>query len=172
MRYLILLARTAPLLCLSAASNPQIGFDGVAPVRVGMTRGQAEQALHAKLSFEFLNDHGPNGCGQADVKVGGGVVGYMIEKGRITRADVYDKAAKTTLKTVTGIGLGSSIGDIRRAYGRRVRSHPNAYDDANPDFEIKSADGKAAIVFETEHGHVARIHAGRLPAAEYIEGCA
>lgn len=175
MNFLGLLTRTAPLLCLAAAPAPQIGFDGVPPVRVGMTKVQAEQALHAKLRFEFLEDDGPNGCGMAVAKVGGGTVSYMIEKGRITRADIDvdrdGKVANSKVRTAAGIGLGSSIADIRRAYGTRARSQPNAYDNANLDFEVKSPDGKAAMVFETGQAKVVRVRVGRLPSAEYIEGC-
>ena len=161
----------ASLLFLSAASPPQIGFHGVPPVRVGMTRAQAEEALHAKLSIEFPNGDGPTGCGIAQVAGRYTGISYMIEDGRITRADVDDKDTAGSIRTPAGIGLGSSIADIRRAYGKRAKSQPNTYEETEPDFEIKSADGKAAIVFETEHGRVARIRAGRLPSAEYVEGC-
>ena len=157
---------------LAAAAPPQIGFDGLSPVRVGMTVAQAEQALHAKLSVEFPNDDGPTGCGIAGIEGrDNAAFSYMIEDGRVTRADLGGLGVRSAIRTANGIGLGSSIGEIRRAYGKSAKSHPNAYEETEPDFEIKSANGKAAIVFETEQGRVVRIHSGRLPSAEYIEGC-
>lgn len=165
----------APLLLVvpipSAASPPQIGFDGLSPVRVGMTVAEAEQALHAKLSIQFPNDDGPTGCGIAEVEGRDDPFSYMIEDGRVTRADLGGLGVKSAIRTANGIGLGSSVSEIRRAYGKRAKSHPNDYDNTEPDFEVKSGDGKAAMVFETQHGRVVRIHAGRLPSAEYIEGC-
>jgi hypothetical protein len=94
----------------------------------------------------------------------------MVEHGRVTRADLGGEGAKSSIKTANGIGLGSTIAQIKRAYGRRGTWHPNTYTD-EPVFEIKSTNGRSAILFETERGRVIRIHAGRLPSAEYIEGC-
>lgn len=155
----------------STASPRQLGFDGLSPVRVGMTVAQAEQALHAKISIQFVNDDGPNGCGIASVEGRDDPFSYMIENGRVTRADLGPEGVKSPVRTASGIGLGSDISEIRHAYGKRAKPLPNSYDETEPVFEVKSADGKAAMLFETEHGHVVRIHAGRLPSAEYIEGC-
>ena len=152
------------------ALPPQIGFDGVAPVHVGMTVAQVERALHAKLSIEFPNGDGPNGCGEASAKGSDEPLGYMFEGGRVTRVDFGGEGARSAIRTAKGIGLGSSIADIRRAYGAAAKAQTDVYTD-QPDFEVKSPDRKAAIVFETEHKKVVRIHAGRLPSAEYIEGC-
>lgn len=171
MKRWIIIFRAAPLLCLSAASPHQLGFDGLSPVRVGMTLAQAEQALHAKLSIGFPNDDGPTGCGIAQIDGRNNPFSYMIENGRVTRADLGGEGVTSSIRTAKGIGLGSSISDIRRAYGKQAKSHPNAYEESEPDFEIKSTDGKAAMIFETEHGRVVRIHVGRLPSVEYIEGC-
>lgn len=146
----------------------RIGFDGVAPVRVGMTVAQVERALHAKLSIEFPNGDGPDGCGEASARGREESLAYMFERGRVTRVDLA--GARSPVRTATGIGLGSSIADIRRAYGTAARAQTDVYSE-EPDFEVKSPDRKAAIVFETEHGKVVRIHAGQLPSAEYIEGC-
>ena len=160
----------APLLCVAAAPSPIIGFDGVAPVRVGMSLAQAKQLLHGKFSIQPPSEDDPNGCGYLIANSRQGDVGYMFDKGRIRRADV-ENSPKSPIRTAAGIGVGSSVADIRRAYGERARSHPNAYSAPEPDFEIKSPDGKAAIIFETIEGRVALIRAGQLPWAEFIEGC-
>lgn len=155
----------------SAVAVPQqLGFDGIAPVRVGMTVVQAEKALHAKLSMQFPSDSDSTECAIAVVKGRNRPFSYMVEHGRITRVDLGGRGVKSVIKTASGIGLGSSIAEIKRAYGSRGKWHPNAYDD-EPVFEIKSVDSKSAILFETERGRVIRIHAGRLPSVEYIEGC-
>jgi len=164
----------APLFCVTAATPRQtIGFDGVAPVQVGMTLDQAKRVLHGKFSIQLPEDD-PNGCGFLSIKGPFGPVSYMFDRGRIRRADIdiFDPGGrKSAVKTAAGIGLGSSIADVRRAYGKRARFYPNAYDAPEPDAEIKSADGKSAIIFETSSGRVSYIRAGRLPWAEYIEGC-
>lgn len=136
-----------------------------------MTLAQAEHVLHAKFETDQMADDRPNGCGFATIRGRRDPVSYMFDNGRIRRADLDIHGPKTSIRTAAGIGLGSSIAEIRRAYGKRVKSYPDAYDAPELDFEVKSADGKAAIVFETEHGRVRLIRAGRLPWAEYIEGC-
>ncbi|MGN6817264.1 MAG: hypothetical protein ACTHJR_01180 [Sphingomonas sp.] len=135
-----------------------------------MTLRQTEQTLHAKLFMTSPSDSDSSGCAIAAVKGRDQPLSYMVEHGRITRADLEGRGVKSTIRTAGGIGLDSTIADIKRVYGRRGKWHSNAYDD-EPVFEIKSADGKAAILFDTEHGRVLRIHAGRLPSVEYIEGC-
>jgi len=135
-----------------------------------MTIPQAERALHAKLAPEAPPDDDSAECAIFDVKGRDLPFSYMVERGRVTRADLGGEGVRSPIRTASGIGLGSTIADIKRAYGKQGKWDPNAYTD-EPDFEIKSADGRSAIVFETERGRVVRIRAGRLPSAEYIEGC-
>lgn len=155
----------------SLASVNALGFDGLAPVRIGMTVHRVEHVLHAKLALLFPSDDSPDGCAMASLAGREDALSYMFENGRVTRFDVGRENIKSAIRTVRGIGIGSSIVELRRAYGKRAKSSHNAYDNRWLDFEIKSPDAKAAIVFETEHGRVVRIRAGRLPAAEYIEDC-
>jgi hypothetical protein len=167
----IALATTLLVLSTPAMAAPeQLSFDGIVPVRLGMTVAQAEKALHAELSMQFPPDSDSTECAIAVIKGRDRPFSFMVEHGRITRADLGGRGVKSPIKTASGIGLGSSIAEIKRAYGSRGKWHPNAYDD-EPVFEIKSVDNKSAILFVTERGRVIRIHAGRLPSAEYVEGC-
>jgi hypothetical protein len=36
---------------------------------------------------------------------------------------------------------------------------------------IRTADGKRAVVIETDQGKVVAVRGGLLPAVEYVEGC-
>jgi len=167
------IAFTAIFLALpipAMAIAQRIGFDGISPVRVGMTVRQAEHALHAKLSMDSATDSDPSACAIFYVAAREVPITYMVEHGRVTRASLGGEGAKSSIKTANGIGLGSTIPQIKRAYGKQGAWHPNTYTD-EPVFEIKSTDGRSAILFDTERGRVIRIHAGRLPSAEYIEGC-
>jgi len=164
------IAFTAIFLVPAMAAAQQLGFDGISPVRVGMTVRQAEHALHARLRMDSPPDRGSSSCAIFDVEGRDLPFSYMVEHGRVTRVDLEGEGAKSSIKTGNGIGLGSTIAQIKRAYGRRGTWHPNTYTD-EPVFEIKSTNGRSAILFETERGHVIRVRAGRLPSAEYIEGC-
>ena len=162
----ILLALAIPAM----ATAQRIGFDGIPPVRVGMTLRQAESALHAKLTMNSETDSDPSICATFYVEGRDVPISYMFEHGRVTRAALGDEGAKSSIKTANGVGLGSTVAQIKRSYGRQGAWHPNTYTD-EPVFEIKSTDGRSAILFYTEQGRVTRIDAGRLPSAEYIEGC-
>jgi len=152
------------------ATDQGVGFDGISPVRVGMTLRQAEQALHAKLRINSETDSDPSICATFYAEGRDLPISYMFEHGRVTRAALGDEGATSSIKTANGIGLGSTLPQIKRAYGRQGTWHRNTYTD-EPVFEIKSTDGRSAILFYTERGRVTRIIAGRLPSAEYIEGC-
>ena len=164
------IAFAATFLIPAMVAAQQLGFDGISPVNAGMTVRQAEHALHARLTMESPPDSDSSACAIFDVEGRDLPFSYMVEHGRVTRADLGGEGAKSSIKTANGIGLGSTIAQIKRAYGRRGTWHPNTYTD-EPVFEIKSTNGRSAILFETERGRVIRIHAGRLPSAEYIEGC-
>jgi hypothetical protein len=170
------LATTA--MALSPLPPPALTVEGFGPVKIGMTRVQAESALGVKLNMQFLEESDPNACGtgaRADGK--NPDVFYMVEQGKIVRIDVskLDEGPQSSppVRTAKGIGLGSSEAAVKAAYGSLVKVEPHPYlEEAGHYLVVKSADGKSGIIFETDTKSVIGFRAGAYPAVAYIEGCA
>jgi hypothetical protein len=91
----------------------------------------------------------------------------MIEGEVLTRIEVL----KPGIMTTAGVAVGDPISKIKEAYGALAVESPNTYDNAQPDFTIKSKDGRHAMQFATVNGKVTYIIAGRAKSVAYMEGC-
>jgi hypothetical protein len=91
----------------------------------------------------------------------------MIEHGVLTRIEVL----KPGIKTSAGVAVGDPISSIKDAYGVLAVETPNAYDNEQPDFTVRSKDGRYATQFGTNAGIVTYIIAGRTKSVAYMEGC-
>lgn len=169
---------TAAMAVTPVTPPPALTVEGYGPVKIGMTRAQAERVLGAKLNMYFLDDTDPNACGtgaRADGK--NPDVIYMLEDGKIVRIDVITLDTGTPsappVRTAKGIGLGSTEAQVRAAYGAAVKVEPHPYlENAGHYLVVKSPGGKTGIIFETDLKKVIGFRAGVYPPVSYIEGCA
>lgn len=92
-------------------------------------------------------------------------VRFMVEDGIVTRAD-----ADGALANSSGIGLGTTLDRIRQKHPQ-ARIEPHKYDADGHYVILPSADGHAALVFETSGGVVTTFRGGLEPSVEYVEGC-
>jgi hypothetical protein len=169
---------TTVAMALSPLPPPALTMEGYGPVKVGMTRAQAESALGAKLEMFFAEENDPNSCGtgkRADGK--NPDVYYLIEDGRVARVEIVtiDTGTPTSppIRTAKGIGLGATEAQVKAAYGASVKVTPHTYLTPKGHYmTVMSPDGKRAIVFETDGERVIAFRGGRIPQVEYIEGCA
>jgi hypothetical protein len=153
---------------------------GLAPVRLGMTIAIAERALHAKLGRLSRSSHGfstePESVeicwlwrrrdGQRPDIV------YMAERGRIVRIDITaaDGAKATSVTTARGIGVGSPLGDVEKAYGADLHLEPHPLDEPIQWGVVERA-GTAGIRIEVNEGIVSAMFAAIGPPLDYSEGC-
>jgi hypothetical protein len=159
----------------AAAAIPPatLSVDGLGGVKIGMSVRQAEQVI-GPLEVTYLNDDG--GCGEAVPKrpwIPG--AGLMVEGRTIVRIDVSqgEREPKATTRTDAGIGIGSTIAEVRRAYGRHLKIEPHPYDNEDGRYlVIKGLKPGREIIFETFKGRVDSFRAGKSHPVEYIEGCA
>jgi hypothetical protein len=179
------------------ASAQVISWQGVGPVKLGMTVAQAERALNAKLgpvdlpfSKECYVTRRADGKNEA--------LSYVVVDGKIVVMTVFLQGYKQpnpNIVDVNGIGVGSTEDDINRAYGQvkkelspfyRGYSEESAAADAkerakqgitepepSPEYwiEAESPDHQRAIIFETRDQKVLHLRIGLKPDVMSSEDC-
>ena len=142
---------------------------GLGNVKFGMTTGQAERALGAKLDLSNAED--PSGhClrGSRADGVDPGVI-YMVIDGVVQRVDV-ELSNSPSVRTAEGIGDNATPATVRSIYGARLRANHSDFSGAD-DLEVQASNGKAGLKFVFEHGALRWILAGNYPALARPEGC-
>lgn len=149
-----------------------LNSDELDGVHVGMTVHEAENVLNTKFVVEVDDENSPESCGFAYRQDGrDGDIAYMVEGGRITRIDVMGNSAdKGVVRTATGIGIGSTETQIRKAYGAQIRVERNLYDENGRDYLVPGPLG-TAFLFEAVKGKVVRFRSGKVGPVSYPEGC-
>lgn len=134
------------------------------PVRFGMRIAEAERAAGGR----FVGVRG-EGCefGRASTMPDG--LRFMLEDGRVVRADVVSRG----VRTASGAEVGTTEAEIRRMYPDRIRTEPHKYTKGH--YLVYTprdpADERYRLIFETDGRVVSRYRAGLHPAVEYVEGC-
>ena len=160
----------------AAIAAPFLTSTNLGPVRVGMTLEQARKALGTPLHYK-PDDPGHPECGHAQrPDAGGAGVHYMVEKGRITRIEVwpvdFDPVARLSAATTAkGVGLGATETQVKFAYGAALKVQAAPYNGEAHWLILDDQDKRHGIVFETSKGRVTSFWSGRYPSLTYSEGC-
>jgi hypothetical protein len=161
------LAASGLLVPPAAAAIPMLTVDGMEGVRIGMTVEEAEKVT-GPLTVAYPNDD--EGCGEAVPASWIPGVALMVEGRRIVRIDIF--RARPPTSSDAGVTIGSTIADVRRAYGKRLTIRPYPYrNDERRYLVVRGLKPGREIIFETLHGRVDSFRAGRTKQVEYIEGC-
>lgn len=140
--------------------------EGFGALRIGMTLEEASWALGETV--EPGEDLASPGCSYATPEALPGGTSLMLIEGQIARADVEAPG----ILTAEGIGVGADEAEVRRAYGEQLRTQPHKYEEGNYlIYEPPGAEGRHAVIFETDGARVTRYRAGRYPEVGYVEGC-
>lgn len=159
---------------LSTAATPVAGDwkltpAGWGPVRIGMTRAQAEKALKIDLAGEAFDNEGS--CVELYAPDNGlpGMY-FMFLDGKLSRISAN---GRSTVKTPRDIGVGSSAEEVRAAYGDKLQAEPHHYTGEPAEYlTYWLKPEKSGVRFETDAQRtVETIHAGN-ESIQYIEGCA
>lgn len=188
MRFLLLLFPIALCACMNGspdgavpATPAALAMTGLGPVHIGMSVPEAEHAL--ATTFAPMTPGEEEACWQTRRADGNDPqVWYMVENGKITRIDIEDTSGNATqgfgnlpapsaIKTVEGIGFGAAEADVIAAYGPATEVLPHKYDEQGRYLVVQSADGRSALLFETQKGRVTIFRAGVHPSVDYVEGC-
>ena len=164
----VVLALPSPAAGASLSPRSKLSTAGLGPVRIGMSRDQAEEAGGVRLEWTGARI---NGCRYARPRNRSIRALFMVIEGRIARVD----AARRGIRTPSGIRVGDSEASVRRKLGDRLRVSPHEYDPNGHYLEFVPRDEEERnrrVVFETDGDEVTYMRAGRLPEVRYIEGCA
>jgi len=142
---------------------------GWGPVRLGMNRDQVSKALQRDLEGEALDNEGS--CIEL-FPAGESLRGtyFMFLDGKLSRISVVDPGSTQTPR---GIHVGSSAGEVRKAYGDKLQAEPHHYLDLPAEYLTYWLNpGASGVRFETDHdGKVQAMHAGN-GSIQLVEGCA
>jgi hypothetical protein len=194
MRVIILLL--GALIFASPASCQVLSWQGLGPVRLGMTIQEAERAL--MTSFRPRDIAFTDECWitqRADGK--DDEVYYEVQNGKIviiTVAPDLTKHGTTKITDTRGLGVGATEADIRKAYGDlKARFAPYFSEESeieaakerarlgvklseplpSPEYwiEVESPNHERAIIFNTRDSKVLWLRTGFKPAVTEMEGC-
>lgn len=168
-----LLAAGIALLLIAAA--PASTYDwkltpaGWGPVRIGMTRAQAEKTLQTQLEGEGFDNEGS--CIElysSDQKLTG--LYFMFLDGKLSRISAN---GSSTVQTPRGIHVGTTADEVRAAYGEKLKAEPHHYLDLPAEYlTYWLTPEKSGVRFETDgQRKVETIHAGN-DSIQLVEGCA
>jgi hypothetical protein len=169
-----------------------VSFMGAGLVQLGMTVDAAERSMGA--TFAPVAEPFSEACyitRRADGK--DEAISYVIENGKVVRVDFApNHGQKMTMKTTTGIGIGSSEADIRRSYKNIIITRAPYYDEESeieaaktraelgitapqpsPHFSVRvdSPNHERGFIFDTQDSKVTSFSIGFKNALDNIENC-
>lgn len=150
----------------SVTDQSPVFFEGIGPIRVGMTVSEASQAIGKPLVIAS-NRGESEGCYYVEPRGGPKGVSFMVINGHIARVDIFD--GKFT--TERGARIGDSEERIKSLYKWQVEVTGHKYDEHGHYLIISRGTDKYRIVFETDGKRVTNFRAGKLPEVKYVEGC-
>ena len=155
--------RTAPSPDSARARTATVAtFNGVSPLRIGMTAADARQALGMPASSAKAGE-----CSYLDTK-GRTHAFVMLVRDTVVRLDVRD----STLATDAGVRVGDAESRVLASYRGRAKSEPHKYVQGGHYLVVPSpTDSTRQLVFETDGKRVTAWHVGRLPEVRWVEGC-
>ncbi len=161
-------------------SGWSIGTRGIGPIRFGMTIGEAQDASGLRIRLENYGDFA-SGCGYGVVSGRNSFLSFMIGTGhRImsVTVDGWNEAGSAIVargkpRTRSGVGVGTTVADVRRTYPHRLRTSEDLYE-GTPILTFVPRDREDAdyrVVFRTDGSQVTGVSAGMRGWADSAEGC-
>jgi hypothetical protein len=139
-------------------------FDGIGPVKIGMSLSQLNTALQEKFAMPKARDD--QGCFVV-TSSRQPHVSFMLEDGKVTRIDVDSGG----IPTDKGIQVGNSEKEVLKVYGTVVKIEPHAYTVDESGHYLTIRNGNLGLRFETSKGKIDSFYAGQFASVQYIEGC-
>ena len=143
--------------------------DGMGPVRVGMTLGQASRAAKRLITLAGPPIGAVGSCSYAQPQGGPEGVWFMISGDLVARIDV----TTTAIATAAGARVGMDEATVKGLYpGMKVEPAKYVEGGHTLVYEPPGGAGPATgIIFDTDGTKVVTIRSGREPELSYVEGC-
>ncbi len=156
-----------------------VSVGGLGPIRLGMTIQEAANA--AQVSFVlaplaqsavckyYLPENYDVERGKRTMPIDG--IGLMVVNDQVIRIDIWPGSP---VKTRSGLGIGSTIEDVKTAYDQQIEVTPRPFMKGNYLMLTPEAAGSNlySLVFETDKdGKVTQFRTGQFPAVTWSEGC-
>lgn len=162
----------------STAAAPQhvIATGGVDGIELGMNPAQAARQFHASLKPPAMV-FGPECYVTESVDQDHRGFQFTFEQDHLVRIDLSPSGAQVAeARTLFGIGLGSSKGDVSNAYGASlVTTVARYFDEETPDapheMRLRSKDERSGIIFVIEKDAVTHIMVGTKQMLNNLEPC-
>ena len=172
-----------PVVRLTTTSR--LDIHGLGPVRAGMTVAEAERAAGVPLvvrreAFEAFEGR----CYYATARGLPNVMFMIHARGDVAPADPRDgivvraELRGPPWRTVTGLGVGATVDQVRRVYPGRLREEPHEYARERGGVYLTfeppdQSAGRLGLRFVSEDGsRVNEIFGGDARAIQLVEGCA
>ena len=147
------------------AADWTLRFDGIGPLKVGMTFDEANAQLQNRLR-RTPDDLRPNErCDYLETPGHPGINLMFIED-KLARVDVSRRGAHVW----GGVVIGGGERSLLRAYSA-ARKAPGAYDDSETEWTLDAPGGRTAIRITTASQRIAGAIGGEAKAVAYIEEC-
>ncbi|MCA1693164.1 MAG: hypothetical protein LC733_13590 [Actinobacteria bacterium] len=169
-------ATSPPAPAQRLTSETRLSLDGLGPVDIGMTLDEASAAAGTPIRIRPDDPYGPE-CTYAYPQGGPDGVGFMVINGRIARVDIgtlRPEMRPSPVRTVSGIGIGSTEDEVKQAYPGRIRVEPAKYDPTGHDLVYVPVDASVkhlSMIFQTDGQRVTSFRAGLAEPVAYTEGC-
>ena len=130
----------------SLDSVDRLRLDGLGPVRVGMMAVEASEAAAQRLDARGSGD-----CEYLVPAWGRPAASFLLRAGRVVRVDVE---GDSPVRTLSGVGIGTPVDEVRRRYGTRI------VHEQDQRLRLVGDDQRFGMVFEVEDGRVDAVRAG------------
>jgi outer membrane protein assembly factor BamE (lipoprotein component of BamABCDE complex) len=148
----------------------QLSFNGLGPIRIGMSVSQASRALGVPILTQKYVTPNVN-CYYVFPKAKSWEgIGLMVVNYKIVRIDIDTPS----INTVSGAHIGMTEKQIKTLYPG-IRTEPHHYDDKGHYLIYESNDPlyrPYSLLFETDGQRVYTFRAGYREPVGYVEGCA
>lgn len=144
-----------------------VDAQGIGRIRTGITVAQLGEALGTEVKPVY--DFNPSCTHVTPPGLPGGVR-LMIVDDTVARVEV-DSAG---ILTAEGAGVGDTESAVILLYQGRVEVQPHKYTGPTGHYLVVTPpdDALHRLIFETDGERILRYRAGRIPAVQFVEGCA
>lgn len=147
------------------AADWTLRFDGIGPLKVGMTFDEANAQLQKRLRRTPDELRGSKTCDYLETPGHPGT-NLMFIDDKLARVDVSRRGARVR----GGVVIGGDERSLLPAYAA-ARKAPGAYDTSETEWTVTAPDGRTAIRISTAGHHIAAAIGGESKAVGYIEEC-